>query len=775
MRSLRKCGVVLLLLCVLHSCATSDDARRRVARIDHGVDGWQRLNVSEYKRLVVDQRRVAAKESNVQSYDEAPSRGANVKSAQDRVHPKRFRRPRFVIPTAPPRPSTSFRKDVVWLMDDNVFGLRAAEDQTLKIRMGPSPAAGSPWPMPRIHRPMTLVYQIKAGEFHMHALGATCDVLETAFERAHKNAFIGSAPANSDEVFYSDGRTTVPVIYYLNVTIVKRCDKYPHLNMVESYDLEVKRSGVTIYAREVWGALRGLETFSQLVYQDEAGHFLINKTFISDYPRFAHRGVLIDTARHYISKEVIINNLEAMAQNKFNVFHWHIVDDQSFPYQSKVLPNLTEFGAFNRQTHIYTHEDIAEIVNEARLRGIRVIPEFDSPGHTLSWGYGTDHLLTSCYDYNEKPNGFYGPVNPILKWTYTVMQRLFAEVMELFPDMSIHLGGDEVPYECWTTNPFIKKFMRRNNMEDIKELLNLYEKRLLNIVGEIGKRQKKHVRPIVWQEVYDDSVPVGPDTIVQMWKGSGYDLQAMVEAGQKVIYSTCWYLDYITYGQDWQKYYNCEELTIFKESGSKNTSNLIGGEACMWTEYVNDASLMPRLWPRATAIAERLWSSESVNDMVLAAPRIEEQRCRMQRRGLNVGVLSGPGFCNHIRHTATSAQNWSYFGRLWKLGQRNYETPSYGHLKNKVYVVDMNAMYLVPLVIVVSICCLTLLSVLQDTSRSRITAFFLFRAPSSSKHGVRGLLYVFLLFAFVWCVWTAPIWMNVWEDTRTTRNTQPVS
>ena len=71
-------------------------------------------------------------------------------------------------------------------------------------------------------------------------------------------------------------------------------------------------------------------------------------------------------------------------------------------------------------------------------------------GHTLSWGYGTDHLLTSCYDYNGEPNGFYGPVNPILKWTYTVMQRLFTEVMELFPDMSIHLGGDEVPYECWS-------------------------------------------------------------------------------------------------------------------------------------------------------------------------------------------------------------------------------------------------------------------------------------------------------------------------------------
>lgn len=760
--------------------------------------GWQRINASEYRRLVAEHKRGQPKERHGAQLgvrmrsDVVPlvDRVEKVKRSDDfdvapavqpesiRQRGKRTPRARLAIPTAPPRPKASFSKDVVWLMDDNTFGLRAAEDQSLKIRMGPPPASGSPWPMPRVYQPMQLVYQLKPTEFHMHALSFTCDVLETAFERTQKNAFVASVPADSGEVFYSDGRTAVPVIYYLNVTVAKRCDKYPSLNMVESYDLEVKRSGVTIFAREVWGALRGLETFTQLVYQDDAGHFLINKTFISDYPRFAHRGILIDTARHYISKEVLISNLEAMAQNKFNVFHWHIVDDQSFPYQSKVLPNLTEFGSFNPKTHIYTHEDIVEIVNEARLRGIRVIPEFDSPGHTLSWGYGTDHLLTSCYDYNEKPNGFYGPVNPILKWTYTVMQRLFTEVMELFPDMSIHLGGDEVPYECWTANPFIKRFMLRNNMDDVKELLTLYEKRILNIVSEIGKRQNKHVRPIVWQEVYDDigqvGGSVGPDTIVQMWKGSGYDLQAMVEAGQKVIYSTCWYLDYISYGQDWQKYYNCEGLTTFEESGSRNASNVIGGEACMWTEYVDDSILMPRLWPRATAIAERLWSSASVNDMVLAAPRIEEQRCRMHRRGLAVGVLAGPGYCNHIRNTPGAAHNWSYFARLWKMGQRNYDPPPYSHLKNKVYVVDMNAMYLVPLVIVVSICCLTLLSVLQDSSRSRIITFLLLRAPGTSRLGVRGLLYVFLLFAFAWCVWTAPIWMNVWEDTHKTRKTQPM-
>ena len=219
--------------------------------------GWQRINASEYQRLVAEHKHGPPKDelasdhlgANAEKRQDEPLTGDRGKPLRrsngddnepafrpehQRLRPKRTPRPKLAIPTAPPRPRANFSKDVIWLMDDNTFGLRPADDQSLKIRMGPPPASGSPWPMPRVYQPMALVYQLKSAEFHMHALGFTCDVLETAFERAHKNAFVASVPANAGEVFYSDGRTAVPLIYYLNVTVAKRCNKYPSLHMVES-------------------------------------------------------------------------------------------------------------------------------------------------------------------------------------------------------------------------------------------------------------------------------------------------------------------------------------------------------------------------------------------------------------------------------------------------------------------------------------------------------------------------------------------------------------
>ena len=197
-----------------------------------------------------------------------------------------------------------------------------------------------------------------------------------------------------------------------------------------------------------------------------------------DFPRFTHRGIMLDSARHFLSKSVLLDNLDLMEMNKINVFHWHLVDSQSFPYTSRTFPKMSQKGAYNPVTHVYTQQDIKDIIEEARIRGIRVVPEFDTPGnwgkyfeisewhsiirkkqkvssflwkigHTQSWELGNPGLLTKCFD------GALGPVNPIQNSTYEFMDKFFNEVLDVFPDELLHLGGDEVATECWYVTNFL--------------------------------------------------------------------------------------------------------------------------------------------------------------------------------------------------------------------------------------------------------------------------------------------------------------------------------
>lgn len=551
-------------------------------------------------------------------------------------------------PTAKPNVDPSARKDVMWFEDSQAYGLNATYDYRFKLRHAPIPRMGTPWPMPQSYLPSNVSHLVSS-DLSLTVTGSSCPVLHINFKRIRRNIFGACEEDDSSgtNIFQMFGAS---VVRSVSVNVEKRCTKYPYLEMDESYELIIKSSGAVINSKEVWGALRGMETFSQLVYQGETGQYLIKEAVIKDYPRFKHRGLLLDTSRHYLRKEVIIDNLEAMAQNKLNVFHWHIVDDQSFPFESKVFPMLTKLGAYNDETHIYTHTVIEEIIEEARIRGIRVIPEFDTPGHTFSWGYGQGHLLTPCYDYAGKPNGKYGPVNPTLKKNYRFLKALFEEVMSVFKDKYIHLGGDEVPFDCWLSNPFIRMFMKRNKIDDIRKVLNLYERELLKSVLEIGSSRKMGSGYIVWQEVFDNEVKLNPDAIVQVWNGDAYTIDRITNAGMKALFSSCWYLDYISYGQDWDKYYRCDQLSY----KTFNESLFIGGEVCMWAEFADNDDVTPRIWPRASAAAERLWSNQQVTDVHAAAPRIEAQRCRMLRSGLKVGVLSGPGYCKEYKQRKTT-------------------------------------------------------------------------------------------------------------------------
>ncbi|XP_061657943.1 beta-hexosaminidase subunit beta isoform X2 [Syngnathoides biaculeatus] len=535
---------------------------------------------------------------------------------------------------------------VLLVVSSSCAGLRhdATLDEELVRTEQPS-KWGSLWPLPQRVSTSDLTFALAAATFQIFdgnpsSAGPTCSLLQNAYRRYYKYIFgeVRTKWPGQDE------RADSPELLGLVVLITdpdSECDRYPGVTSDESYELLVVQPYAILKAPKVWGALHGLETFSQLVYEDDFGAKTVNLTEISDFPRFAHRGVLLDTSRHFLPVKVILENLETMAMNKFNVFHWHIVDDPSFPYLSRTFPDLSQKGAYHPYTHVYTPSDVKMIIEFARLRGIRVVPEFDTPGHTMSWGKGQANLLTPCFAGSE-PSGSFGPVNPIVNTTYDFMSRLFREIAAVFPDDYVHLGGDEVDFTCWKSNPDIQKFMEEQGFgKNYSNLESFYIQRLLDIVASTKKGY------IIWQEVFDNGVKLKPDTVVHVWMGgsdSGDEMHNVTAAGFTAILSSPWYLDYISYAQDWLKYYKVEPL---KFNGTEEQKKLvIGGEACLWGEYVDATNLAPRLWPRASAVAERLWSAKNVTDVNDAYNRLSSHRCRMVERGIPAEPLFS-SYCPH--------------------------------------------------------------------------------------------------------------------------------
>uniref|UniRef100_A0AAR2K5U4 Beta-hexosaminidase n=1 Tax=Pygocentrus nattereri TaxID=42514 RepID=A0AAR2K5U4_PYGNA len=455
------------------------------------------------------------------------------------------------------------------------------------------------WPLPQKFQTSVDAFRLSSASFQIvHAkestAGPSCSLLQNAFRRYYSYIFGNGRKhgKNLENVFDAD-------LAELQVQITSadpECDGYPSLKSDESYQLEVNQPTAVLKAASVWGALRG--------------------------------------------KLILVLVWSSMAMNKFNVFHWHIVDDQSFPFQSRTFPDLSHKGAYHPYTHVYTPADVKMVIEFARMRGIRVLAEFDSPGHTFSWGKGQTGLLTPCFS-GSSPSGTFGPVNPILNSTYDFMTRFFKEVSTVFPDAYIHLGGDEVDFSCWKSNPDIQKFMDQQGFgQDYRKLESYYIQRLLDIVSTTNKGY------MVWQEVFDNGVKLKGDTVVEVWMNNNVDkeLQNVTGSGFTAILSAPWYLDYISYGQDWKKYYTVEPLNF--EGTAEQKKLVIGGEACLWGEYVDATNLTPRLWPRASAVGERLWSDENVKDVGSAYDRLVKHRCRMVRRGIPAEPLY-IGFCPH--------------------------------------------------------------------------------------------------------------------------------
>ncbi|CAH0686312.1 unnamed protein product [Spodoptera exigua] len=522
------------------------------------------------------------------------------------------------------------------------------------VNPGPQypPTKGEVWPKPQQQIKQQTYFKLSPSVFKFTETGKTCGILKNAISRytavlrsTHHIVRRHSKKTwkHADTQQLNTNPDFKGTLEELQINLSRPCEIFPHLDMDEKYSLNVSAVS-TLTGDSIWGILRGMETFAQLFYlSDGYKEVLINSTQIVDFPRYTYRGLLIDTSRHYLSVANILKTLDAMEMNKMNVLHWHIVDDQSFPYQSQIFPQLSEQGAYD-SSMIYTRANINKIVKYARDRGIRVLPEFDVPGHTRSWGVAYPEILTKCYLLGEVVG--LGPMDPTQNSTYNLIGDLFREVQEVFPDKYFHLGGDEVAMDCWISNPEILKFMDQHNMSRTSELHAYFMSKVLPLLGQKSK-------PMVWQEVFDEGVALPSDAIIQVWKRIGAeDMVRVLQAKHKVIYSASWYLDYLHNGGDWDKFYTVDPRQMIpRHYKDLDLNNILGGEACMWGEAVDDRNLISRVWPRSSAVAEKLWSSESPrfsffrNIAIEVNRRLEEHACRMNRRGVHAQPPNGPGFC----------------------------------------------------------------------------------------------------------------------------------
>ncbi|TGZ64047.1 hypothetical protein CRM22_006581 [Opisthorchis felineus] len=467
-----------------------------------------------------------------------------------------------------------------------------------------------------------------------------CPILDDAWKRFTSRLLGRQLPVEGDN-------PPVARIKYVNIDIYTGCSEtktllWPQNGANESYSVKISKEAIYIHSEEIWGTLHALETVAQLLRKTHNGQIIIKSQEIIDKPKFPHRGFLIDSSRHYLPVTNILQFLDAMAMVKMNVLHWHIVDDQSFPFVSCKFPNLSAKGSYDPVHYVYSRDDVNRILDHARRLGIRVMPEFDTPGHTYSWGEGDLKLLTPCYS-GGVPDGKYGPMNPAEDYTYQFLVDLFGEVTKVFPEQLFHLGGDEVPYDCWASNPGVQEVMIHLGFgKDYRRLQTYYTEQVINLVHKITKGHKTVV-PVVWQEVFDQGLRTHKDAIIQVWKDDWKaEMNKVTAAGYSVLLSSCWYLDYISYGVDWYKYYDCDPTDF---GGSpKQIARVQGGEACLWGEHVDETNLFSRAWPRGVPVAERLWSTGTLSKREFAH-RLDDLRCQMVNRGWPAEPANGPGFC----------------------------------------------------------------------------------------------------------------------------------
>lgn len=448
------------------------------------------------------------------------------------------------------------------------------------------------------------------------------------------------------------------------------------LGVSERYSLSVTSAGAKITADTIFGALKGLETFTQLV-QWNGTVMLIPYTpiHIEDAPAWPWRGMLIDTARHFQTIPALEKIIDSMVLAKLNVFHWHLTDAESFPIRLPSVPEFAEKGAWSKKA-IYEPKDVAHIIKYALYRGIRVVPEVDTPGHTYSFGKSHPEMIVNCSQFISRSTMYPGINNVALNMTnqniYPLLKKIYGDIAELFGDNYMHVGGDEVRTRCFDEFDMLE-WIGQHGMDNSSylPLLRDFRIKLSNIISEKKKKM------VLWQEAIEEMLALGPlnplqpeNSIAHVWINDDYraSVQTMLQAGYPTILSAGWYLDQqlprpgsyvpgtnnkLVYANathylsidTWQDMYLIDPINglgLTEEQQKK----FLGGEVAQWAEAVMGEGILTNIWPRAAAGAERLWrgADPSTYDLQAAYHRLIRFQCYLYQRGVPASGLR-PSYC----------------------------------------------------------------------------------------------------------------------------------
>ncbi|CAG0920496.1 unnamed protein product [Notodromas monacha] len=549
------------------------------------------------------------------------------------------------------------------------------------------------WPLPRniTHLGTTVV------EFSPNKVALSVDT-DSVSDQDHRVDVVRHYLRTAGKLFLKDVkrydvrrkliRKKLPVVVQITLA-VNSAIVHLGLGVDESYSLSVSRQGdrvrVKIDAATVYGARHGLETLSQVMDYDpyRQAFIMLDSVQLTDRPSFPYRGLMIDTARTFIPVPTLKSVVDAMSWNKMNVLHLHLTDSQNFPLDLANVEQLADFSAYSATDGVYEVTELSQLVAYAKLRGVKVVPEVDAPGHVGSgWEWSGDAILCNNLLHQgswtsycvEPPCGF---LNPASKMMFRTLRKVYKTVLETFDHDLIHMGGDEVRFTCWNNTPEISDFMKSIRLNSSFEgFLTLwgdhFQKPAMELVEELnfGKPGVNKTDAILWTnsltEVKTIRKFLPPEKyIIQVWDHSTGETGAeLMKLGYRVIFSNynslyldCGYASWLAnkpfWCADYLPWYKLYDFEPKVESGKHKGANL-GAEACMWTETTSVNALEAKIWPRLAGLAERLWTNPS-RDSFYAWDRVNLQAERLALRGVKGDQLQpkwcllNPGVCYDSR------------------------------------------------------------------------------------------------------------------------------